>query len=383
MHRIIVRLPNWIGDAVMATPMLHLLRQQYPHDHITACAAPHILELLQGLPFFNETIPIYSKATIIPSIRHCNADIGILLTGSFSSAYHFWRANIPNILGFSCHFRRLFLTHPVSIPKNVYPNKLKNRNLPRPTLEIQDHRNSPGDTQVYGDGLVARDVGEGKTDSSTCLGIHDVQKYLTLLTQLSKRPLTEEPSLQLTVTPEEKEAIALKLQRVGILPHHKVLIVHPGAAYGEAKCWPKDYFKKALQHLSIIPSLRIIIAGNSSQKALADELAHEYTTVVSFAGSTNIRELMALIERADCVLTNDSGPMHMAAALKTPLVALFGSTNPKRTSPWKWGKVLYANVPCSPCYRRTCNKDFSCMRLITPEMVVKAVKTELGIPHDF
>lgn len=330
MHRLIIRLPNWIGDAVMATPLLEILKNRYPEVEIIACAPSHILELFQGLPFFNKTVSIRSRSDVVSSIESLKADTGLLLTGSFSSAYHFWKAKIPNRIGFSCHLRSLFLTKAIAIPHTG----------------------------------------------------HDVQKYLKLLTAFSNDPISESTPLHLAILPEEKEAFARRLADIGISPSHKVLVVNPGAAYGEAKCWPKEYFKTVITHLSANPSLRIIITGNTAQKKLADELTKGTPHVYSFAGNTTIRELMALIERADCLLTNDSGPMHIAAALKTPLIALFGSTNPKRTAPWNVGKVLYKEVSCSPCFKRTCKKDFCCMTTITPNMVLHAVCAELGVPHD-
>lgn len=329
MKKIVVRLPNWIGDAIMATPFLRILTRLDPSSSFIGAAPPHILELLQGLPFFDETISLVDKKNTHRLLASLHADEGILLTGSFSSAYHFWQAGIPVRMGFSCHMRRLLLTHPIALP-----------------------------------------TGEE---------LHDVQKYLRLLLALNPTHSwsKEEEVLSAKVLPAEIQAMETRLSTLGILPSHTLLVVHPGASYGEAKCWPKEYFEKALLTLTQDPSIRIILVGTSGQKELIDSLSFKSGTIFSLAGQTSLRELMALLVKAHCVLTNDSGPMHMAAALKVPLVALFGSTNPKRTAPWKWGKVLYEGVSCSPCYRRTCRSDFRCMRQLLPERVVDAVFEQL------
>ena len=329
MQRLIIRLPNWIGDAIMATPLLDMLKKQYPKTYTIGCAPSHILELFKGLPFLDETVTISSRRESITAIRQVEADTALLLTGSFSSAYHVWRAQIPTRIGFSCHWRRILLTNALPQPK------------------------------------------EG----------HDVEKYMQLLKGFDLIPPEKPGLLHLQLLQEEKEAFKQRLEQTGIYPSQKLIVINPGAAYGEAKCWPKEYFKKVIQELAAIPNLHIAITGNATQTQVANELAAKTPTIHSFAGKTTIRELMALIERADCVISNDSGPMHIAAAFKRPLIALFGSTDPKQTSPWGDGIVLYNKVSCSPCFRRTCNKDFRCMLSITPKMVLEAIYSQIGNKH--
>lgn len=324
IQHIAVRLPNWLGDAVMATPTLAHLRKMLPQARITAVGQPNVLELLEGLPFFDDTIPVVNKK-IIGTVE---AECGLLLTGSFSSAWHFFRMKIPIRIGFSCHFRRLLLTHPISLP--------------------HDER------------------------------LHDVLRYQQLLSPLmlaQRKP--EETKLHLHVSDEEKKQMQERLKSSGIHPWHTLLVINPGAAYGEAKCWPKEYFKEVVNHLKTRPDLYSIVIGSTQSIPLAEELqALMPEKILSLAGKTSLRELLALLSLADCVLTNDSGPMHMAAALHTPLVALFGSTNPLRTGPWQCGTVLYEKVDCSPCYLRKCPIDFRCMKRITPQKVIDALELE-------
>jgi heptosyltransferase-2 len=118
-----------------------------------------------------------------------------------------------------------------------------------------------------------------------------------------------------------------------------------------------------------------VFVGNDNSVAMIDEIiAGTPRNVMSLAGATSLRNLMAVISIGDCILSNDSGPMHIAAALKRPLLAIFGSTNPQRTGPWECGKVLYKRVACSPCYLRECPIDFRCMRHITPKEVIHNIE---------
>ena len=205
--------------------------------------------------------------------------------------------------------------------------------------------------------------------------IHDVIRYGRLLSPLPiSPPPYEDMELHLHVNEEEKSSMRKRLEASGLYPWHKLLIINPGAAYGEAKCWPRDFFQEILKELKTNQNLYIILVGTQSVAPLAEELSSLMPEkIISYAGKTSLRELMALISLADCLLTNDSGPMHIAAALKKPLIALFGSTNPLRTGPWHWGSVLYEKADCSPCYLRTCPSDFRCMKKISPKKVLSAL----------
>jgi heptosyltransferase-2 len=128
-----------------------------------------------------------------------------------------------------------------------------------------------------------------------------------------------------------------------------------------------DYFQKLIEHLS--KEAFVVIVGDLSVVPSFPSISHR---VLNLGGSTSLRELMALIQIGDLLITNDSGPMHMGAALETPLVALFGSTDPMLTGPYgHLTQVMQKKVACSPCFKRTCPIDFRCMRQITPEEVLQ------------
>ena len=159
--------------------------------------------------------------------------------------------------------------------------------------------------------------------------------------------------------------------------------LNPGAEYGPAKRWPVERFAEAANKLYRKISCEFLIFGGSGDVPLADQLLALLPTpgskghVVSLAGKTNLRDLMAGLKLCDVLLTNDTGPMHLAAALGTPVVVPFGSTSPELTGPGLPGvpyhQLLKSDVPCSPCFLRECPIDFRCMKGITVERVTAAV----------
>jgi heptosyltransferase II len=325
---LVIRAPNWIGDAVMATPALLQIRTLFPDSTITVIATDAIAELLKEEPYVDRFFCTHPKLEskksqyqrIIQFLRNEQFDLGILLTRSFSSAWQFWRGGVSNRVGFIDHFRRLLLTIPLQLPS---------------------------------------------------LKEHDTITYQRLLLpfggQASPAPL------KLHTTKAEKDHARTLLKSSGHPQENKILIINPGAAYGSAKCWPKEYFRETIQELTQSGTITCVCIGDTKSSLLVEEIVAGIPHTINLCNKTTIRELMALLSIADGLLTNDSGPMHIGAALNTPLVALFGSTDMTRTGPIGNGRVLYKKAPCSPCFRRTCNKDFRCMYDISPKIVVEAI----------
>lgn len=330
IHSIVVRCPNWIGDAVMATPVFSDLRMLFPKAHIVALAPEHICELLQNLPI-DEFIsfsrePKKKRAEskrIILELRKRRFDLGILLTRSFSSAWMFWKGNVTWRLGFKDHLRSLLLNIAVSLPKKEQ---------------------------------------------------HDVLTYRAILNPFGA--LQNERKPHLVVRNEEKARMQETL--ASLLGDRECITLNIGAAYGPAKCWPKERFKEVAKAL-LAAGKAVIFIGDEKSKELVEKIMQDLSgPVFNFAGKTTIRELMALLSLSRCVVSNDSGPMHMAAALGTPLVAIFGSTSPQRTGPFGLGLVIKKDISCSPCYKRTCPRNAECMTLITVEDVLAAIEEVYG-----
>lgn len=330
---IIVRMPNWLGDLVMSTPVLADLRQHYPKAKITAMCQSNIAAALINNPNINE---LYSyrrpsgwihrtqHLDIIEHLRQGKFDLGILLTNSFSSAWWFWRGDVQNRLGYTANLRSFLLNKSMPFP------------IERPTQ-------------------------------------HLVITYKMLLAPLSI-PVSNTPP-QLHVSAEEKNSALALLAKFNVNPRKQTIIgVNPGAAFGSAKCWLPDRFRSLAERLIQNPNYTIIFFGDPAGTPLVNDICQNMPErVINLAGKTNLRELIALIDQCSIFLTNDSGPMHIASALGVPLLALFGSTSDIQTGPYSGGKVIHKRVECSPCYKRTCPIDFRCMKRIE----VDEVYTEL------
>ena len=321
----------------MATPVFNDIRKLFPNAHVVAIAESSIAQLLEGMAGVDEWL-VFSRSKetkrqeerrMAKELRERKIDLAILLTRSWSSAWMVWRGKVAWRVGFRDHFRSLLLNMSLSLPKEEQ---------------------------------------------------HDVLTYLKLLSPFG--PTDPSPALSLHVKASEQEAMHKELLALGWIPEKKLIILNPGAAYGSAKCWPKESFRETALRLSRDHGFFCLFIGDKKGAALVNDILGETPppSIASLAGKTSLRGLVALLSLADCVVTNDSGPMHIAAALRRPLVALFGSTNPFRTGPWGIGTVIYKHVPCAPCYRRTCPRDFICMRSIHPDEVIEAVLTNIRLP---
>ncbi|SCA58854.1 hypothetical protein AB751O23_AV_00030 [Chlamydiales bacterium SCGC AB-751-O23] len=159
---------------------------------------------------------------------------------------------------------------------------------------------------------------------------------------------------------------------------HILIGVNPGAAYGSAKCWPKERFAKVAEYLSSFENVRVLFFAPPDQKSMIDDIcAEQNKRVLNLAGKTNLEQLLGMIKTSDIMLSNDSGPMHLSYALETPVVAIFGSTNEVATGPYCLGRVIHKHVSCSPCYLRKCPVDFRCMKAISVEEVCQNLKNFL------
>ncbi|WP_231919515.1 lipopolysaccharide heptosyltransferase II [Simkania negevensis] len=331
---IIVRMPNWIGDLVMATPILTDLRFAFPDASITAMVYEKIGPLIEADPAIDELF-LFSRAkgmirrirqrNIVEKLRDGNYDLGLLLTNSFSSAWRFWQGGVKNKVGFSGDGRSFLLDQAVPFPK------------------------------------------ERKTQ-------HLVLTYKALLKHIGIP--RSETAPRLFLKKDEKEGAWDFVKRFDIPAEAKLIGINPGAAYGSAKCWLPERFREVAKRLiDEDPSHFVLFFGDLSHKQLINEICTGLPArAVNLAGQTDLRLLLALISICSVFLTNDSGPMHIADSLDIPLVALFGSTDPIATGPYRHGQaVMQKKVPCSPCFKRVCPIDFPCMKGLTVEDVFNRV----------
>jgi heptosyltransferase-2 len=219
------------------------------------------------------------------------------------------------------------------------------------------------------------EIGNSKSEVA-----HQVHEYLHLVAALGASAEPVVPSLVVTAA-EEAEA-ARKFGLVDALKEARPIFgLNPGAEYGPAKRWPAEKFVAAANEIQKRTNCVWAIMGGMGDQGLAEQIYSALRApqfALNLAGKTSLRELMGLLKVCRVLLTNDTGPMHVAAALGTPVVVPFGSTSPELTGPGLPGdprhRLLKSNALCSPCFLRQCPIDFRCMHGISVEQVVAAVQ---------
>jgi len=371
-HTILVRGTNWLGDAVMTTPALLRLREKFPKAHIALLTPEKLADLWKNQPALDEIISFKAGENVFSvghKLRAGKFDLALVLPNSQRSAIEVWLAGIPQRIGYARPWRDFFLTQ--AIAPRVEAVKMRKRSL----AEIKM--------------LVAADVNRRTSEENraftSAATTHQIYEYLHLAAALGANPEPVAPRVQF----KANEVLGLDWS----LPQHgrraeTVIGLNPGAEYGPAKRWPVEKFAAAANELYRRMSCEFLIFGGKGDIPLANQLCKLLPVpkanghVVSLAGITDLRDLMAGLKICSVLLTNDTGPMHVAAALGTPVVALFGSTSPELTGPGVPGnkrhRLLKSDAPCSPCFRRECPIDFRCMNGISVETALKAVLAVLA-----
>lgn len=331
-RNILIRSVNWIGDAVMTTPAISVIREHFPHAKITILANAMVSQLFLHHPGIDAIITferhgkhrgVAGRLRLAAKLRKQAFDLAIIFPNSFDSALVPWLAGIPARIGKCSDGRTLFLNGRYHVPKNA-------------------------------------------------ISCHEVEYYLNLMQHFGITG--NRTPLHLSITSEEECGAAALLDKYGIQPNDFVLGINPGASYGSAKRWYPDRFAQAGGRLADQWSAKVVIFGGPGETAIAADIESRLEgTAVNLAGKTSVRELMALIRRCNFFITNDSGPMHIAAAFDVPLVAIFGSTDHTGTSPYSKKAVVVRNkVDCSPCKLRECPTDHRCMLAVTEDSVVES-----------
>lgn len=346
--KILVRATNWVGDGVMSLPALEALRTRFPSAEVVLVAKPWVAELYNHHPAVNRSI-VYDSAgehrgargfmKLIEQIRAEDFDMAILFQNAFHAAWMAWCARVPVRIGYELEGRGALLTNSVPVP-------------------------SPA---LYG---------------------HQSNYYLHLLFRagLVER-LDPVDRIHLNIQPNEKAWAARQLKGLGLEGPRFLVGLTPGAAFGPAKRWLLDRYADLADRLIGALNADVLIFGSQSEKSLAEDIAHmmEHTPTI-LAGETTLRQLMAMLAQCRLVITNDSGSMHLAAALGLPVVAVFGSTDENATGPVSpFARVVKQPVPCSPCGLRECPIDFRCMQAVTVDKVYRTALgliKKYGVTHD-
>jgi heptosyltransferase II len=352
---ILVRSVNWLGDAVMTTPALLRLREARPGAHITLFSPEKLAGLWDRQPFVDEVMTFSESENlwqVSQRLRERRFTTGVIFPNSMRSALELWLAGIPKRVGVARNGRSLFLTTTV----------------PQPPAALEMRKRSAQD--------IHRRIKHAGGATRYPAQAHHVHHYLRLTAMLGASPEPMPPRIELSL-----EDLAGARGKFGLA--HVVgrpwFGMNPGAEYGPAKRWPAECFVAVARALREKTHCRWMVFGGAGDFALTESISKDIAratneTPLNLAGKTSLRELAAVLKICDLVLTNDTGPMHLAYAVGAPVVAIFGSTSPELTGPVfsARAKVVRCDAPCSPCFRRECPIDLRCLRGIETEQVVAA-----------
>jgi heptosyltransferase-2 len=335
MYKILVISPSWVGDTMLAQPMFARLKQRHPGCHIDVFAPPWTEALLRQMPEVHDVIinpfphgalQIGERMKAGRQLRDARYDEVIVLPNSFKSALAPYFANIPHRTGFRGEMRFGLLTD---------ARKLDKRQLPLMVERFAQLAEAP---------------------------MHPVH-----------RPI---PHPRLQVSEEQRQRV---LRKLNLTLDKPVVVFCPGAEYGPAKRWPVPYFAELAQRLAE-RGYAIWLVGSNKDKEIGDKivsLGNQQSR--NLCGQTDLAEVIALLSCANLVVSNDTGLMHLAAALDRVMLAIFGSSSPDFTPPLSGkAQVIRLDLPCSPCFKRECPLGhFNCMMQLTPDRVVKFIPKEI------
>jgi heptosyltransferase-2 len=325
-ERVLVRLPNWLGDVLLARPLLHALRASLPGASITGVAPGPLLELIASDGVLDEAVAWPgggdARRALVSRMRAWRPDVALVLPPSFSSAWFAFRSGARTRVGYGHEGRAWLLTRPL-------------------------RRGARGDA-------------------------HLSEEYLRLGEEIGVRPRSDfaTPSLLPPASGrDEADAIVARQGWIG----RDLAVLAPGAIYGPAKRWPADRFAALARRLAE-RGLRVFVCGTRSERPVCDEVARGAGEgVLSIAGETTLPALAGICARARLAVCNDSGLAHLAAALGTRTVTVFGSTSSAWTAPLgRRVRVVQRAPVCSPCFRRSCRIGYTCLRSIDVADVARA-----------
>ena len=343
--KLLVRSPNWLGDACMAAPAIRSLKLGRPDLHLTILTPAKLADVWKLFPEVDDIIIIPQNASpweVAKLLRQKTIssllpafDAALLIPNSVRSALEVWLAGIPRRIGRvgeKGRARKWLINQP-------FP---KEKETALPLHEADEYA------------AIARWLGAPDARGQAII----FDKKTSPLSQFPRAHFVNNNSL----TPCWRIAIA------------------PGAEYGPAKRWPADRFRSVMEQLSVTHDISWTIVGTAAERSIAITIADGFQGAVdNKAGQTTLAELINILQQVDLLVTNDTGTMHLADVLEIPTVSIFGSTDPVRTGPrGPQHHVLQHAVSCSPCFLRQCPIDFRCMLGVTPEHVVQACNTILN-----
>ncbi len=333
--KILIRVPNWIGDAVLCLPAIEAIRSIYPGSEISILAKPWVRDVFLNNPAVDRIV-IYDRDAahkgmkgfirLIVELRAEGYDMAILFQNAFEAALLTWLSRIPVRVGYSRDGRGVLLSRGF-----------------RPSPRIMENR-------------------------------HHLYYYLKIAEILGYKTGDMNIRPRIPLTKEEDALASAIIEEMGI--KRPFVGIHPGASYGRAKRWKTEGFASVARGLIERMNLSIALFGGMDDRGIGEEIVScvDSPYIYNVIGRLPLRSSIALINKACLFITNDTGPMHIASALSVPIVAIFGSTDPALTGPIGGSfTVIRKELMCSPCFERECPEgDYRCMEMIEPEEVLSA-----------
>ena len=332
INRVVVRIPNWVGDAVIAVPALRELRRVLPNAHITLVSRPGAADIFIDADFVDEVL-VYDRAGLgstwsqAREWRRRKFDLALLFQNAFEAALIAFLSGASLRMGYDTDRRGLLLTHTLPLPA------------------WKDER-------------------------------HESFYYLNIVAELERllagqaRTEAIEPRFDLHVSEDRKRKALQLLHEHGARTNTPLVVLCPGSINSRAKRWPAERYAELADRLAE-SGVDVALIGSPGELDVSNEVCeHARRTPMVLTGTTTVAEATAIISIADVLITNDTGPAHIGAALKTPTIVIFGPTNPLTTYPFSDSAEIIRHPPdCAPCMLRDCPIDHRCMTAITPAEV--------------
>ena len=343
--KILVRGTNWVGDAVMSIPALREIRRIFTHAQISLLVRSWVKDVYARADFVDRVLEFDNygrhagwsgRRRLASELQSEGFELAILLQNAFEAALIAWRARIPRRLGYARDARGLLLTDACRI--------------------------EPGVRKVH--------------QAFYYLGIlHGAGLLPTPPWKVAGYPL----SARIGVTETDRDFARAMMRAGGVKQGQLVITLNAGASYGGAKRWLTDRYAFVADELTRRYEARVILVGAPAESGIAYEIGRQMSSPPAIlTGKTTLGQLMGVLELSSLLVTNDSGPMHLAAALDVPQVAIFGSTSETATGPLgDRAEIVKHPVDCNPCFLRECPIDFRCMIGVTSDMVLSAAIRKL------
>ncbi len=346
IERIVVRGTNWVGDAVMTIPALRQLRRLFPKAHITLATRAWAKGLFADADFLDdlqvhEGSGLRSVVQQVRQWRKANFDLAVLLPNSLETALVASLARVPMRIGYATDGRQALLTHPLALPE-------------------------------------------------WCGSKHEVFYYLKIVAELEwltkheQTFLDTQPDGSLEVSDARKSVARDFLRARKVNEHEPLVALCPGSINSRAKRWPTERYAALADRFIDELGAEVLLVGSSAETDVSLEVSRQMRNQpLILTGQTDLAELVAILSLVDLLVTNDTGPAHIASALGRPTLVIFGPTNPLTTRPFSpFGEIVREPPDCAPCMLRDCPIDHRCMTAITPADVFERARTLLSDKHE-